>query len=183
MVGGTFMKVVVLLKNGFEELEALSVVDILRRAQVECQMIGMDSQVVTGSHQIALTTDQIFNEDVYEADVVVLPGGMPGSTSLKDDERVIQLIKNFAENGKWVAAICAAPIVLNQAGLLKGKNYTCYPGFEKGMEGTYHDAMTCVDGHVITARGPGAALAFGYEILEQIGVCSQQLKNDMQYRK
>ena len=144
------MNAVVLFKEGFEELEALSVVDVLRRANVTCEMLGMDSMKVTSSHGIEVTMDKLFDEKAYEADVVVLPGGLPGSTSLRDDERVISILKDFHAKDKWIAAICAGPISLEKAGVIKGKKFTCAPGFEKEIpSGIYQDTLTYVDGNII----------------------------------
>ena len=163
------MKAIVLFKEGFEELEALSVVDVLRRADVKCEMVGMDSMEVTSSHGIKVSMDCLFDESTYEADIVVLPGGLPGATSLRDDYRVIDIIIDFNEKKKWIAAICAGPISLEKAGIVSGKNLTCYPGFEKEIpSGIYQDSLVCVDGNIITGRGPAAALEFAYTILEKV---------------
>lgn len=179
---GENMKAVVLFKEGFEEIEALSVVDVLRRAEVNCVMVGMDSLEVTSSHHIKMTMDQIFDQSVYDADVVVLPGGLPGATSLRDDSRVIELLKDFNEQGKWIGAICAGPISLEKAGVVAGKKFTCYPGFEKEIpSGIYQDTLTCVDRNIITGRGPAAALQFAYKILEKLGYQSQDISEGMQY--
>ncbi|MCI9048999.1 MAG: DJ-1/PfpI family protein [Coprobacillus sp.] len=176
------MKVVVLFKDGFEELEALSVVDVLRRAKIPCEMIGMDSNIVTSSHQIKIQMDKIFDESVYQADMVVLPGGLPGATSLRDDQRVCDLLKDFDSQGKWIAAICAGPISLEKTGIVKGKKYTCYPGFENEIvSGLYQDTLVCVDQNIITGRGPAAALEFAYTILEKLGYDSQDIIKGMQY--
>ena len=182
MQGGYHMKAIVLFKDGFEELEALSVVDVLRRAQVPCDMIGMDSLEVTSSHQIKIKMDSLFDESVYNADVVVLPGGLPGATSLRDDVRVIELLKDFNEKGKWIAAICAGPISLEKANVIKDKEFTCYPGFEDEIpSGKHVDALTSVSQNIITGRGPAAALAFAYTILEKLGKSSLDLQDGMQY--
>lgn len=176
------MKAIVLFKDGFEELEALSVVDVLRRAQVSCEMIGMDSLDVTSSHQIMIHMDKLFDDSAYDADVVVIPGGLPGATSLRDDQRVIDLLKDFNSKGKWIAAICAGPISLEKADVIKGKKYTCYPGFEKEIpSGQYQDTLTYVDKNIITGRGPAAALEFAYTILEKMGHDSQDFQTGMQY--
>lgn len=176
------MKAVVLFKEGFEELEALSVVDVLRRANITCEMLGMDGQKVTSSHGIEVTMDKLFDETAYEADVVVLPGGLPGSTSLRDDERVINILKDFNEKKKWIAAICAGPISLEKADVIKGKTFTCAPGFEKEIpSGIHQDTLTCVDDNIITARGPAAALEFAYLILEKMGQDSTKISQAMQY--
>lgn len=176
------MKAIVLFKDGFEELEALSVVDVLRRAQVSCDMVGMDSLEVVSSHQIKIKMDKLFNNDDYNADIVVLPGGLPGATSLRDDERVIDILKDFNDKGKLIAAICAGPISLEKANVVKGKKYTCYPGFEKEIpSGEYQDTLTCVDQNLITGRGPAAALKFAYTILEKLGQDSKDISHGMQY--
>ncbi len=176
------MRVIVLFKEGFEEIEALSPVDVLRRAGVKCDMVGMDELYVKSSHDIVIKMDKVFDETDLEADVVVLPGGMPGAASLRDDDRVINLVKSFYDDHKIVSAICAAPIVLHKAGVLEGKNFTCYPGFEKeAVSGIYHDELVCVDDHIVTARGPAAALAFGYAVLEKCGIDSSKYQNAMQY--
>lgn len=176
------MKAVVLFKDGFEELEALSVVDVLRRADISCEMIGMDSVEVESSHQIKVQMDKTFNDEVYNADIVVLPGGLPGATSLRDDERVMNVLKDFNEKGKWIAAICAGPISLEAADVIKGKKFTCYPGFEKEIpSGDYQDTLICVDQNIITGRGPAAALKFAYTILEKLGYESKSIAEGMQY--
>lgn len=176
------MKAYVLFKDGFEELEALSVVDVLRRANVTCIMVGMDKLEVTSSHGIVIKMDQLFDESVYDGDVVVLPGGLPGASSLRDDDRVIDVLKDYNEKGKWIAAICAGPISLEKASVITNKKFTCYPGFEKDIpSGMYQDTLTCVDVNVITGRGPAAALEFAYIILEKLGQDASTIAKGMQY--
>ncbi len=175
-------KIAVLFKEGYEEVEALTPVDILRRANVQVDMIGMDSDMVTSSHQITIKMDKVFDESIDEYDGIVLPGGLPGSTNLRDDERVTDLIKNFFDNGKLVAAICAGPIALAKAGVLKDKVCTCAPGFEDQLTGAnYQEAIVQIDGNVITGKGPAAALEFGYSILEYLGYDASALRQGMQY--
>lgn len=175
------MKVIVLFKNGFEEIEALSPVDVLRRAGIEVSMVGMDEKLVQSSHGITIQMDEVYSDALLNADVVILPGGQPGSNNLRDDERVITLLKKFNEEHKLICAICAAPIVLNKAGLLKDKKFTCYPGCEEGIHGQYQDVLVYEEDNMITARGPAAALQFGYTILEHLGKKSDALKEGMQY--
>ena len=163
-------KIAVLFKDGYEEIEALTPVDILRRANVSVDMIGMDSKQVKSSHQIIIEMDKLFDETINEYDGIVLPGGLPGSTNLRDDQRVIDLIKSFHEQHKLIAAICAGPIALGKAGILKDKVCTCSPGFEDQLTGaTYQEAIVQIDGNIITGKGPAAALEFGYSILEYLG--------------
>ena len=176
------MKVAVLLAEGFETIEALTTVDILRRAGVECHTFATKNQEVTTSHHITLKADKVFNEEIKEYDMVVLPGGMPGSVNLRDDERVIQLLKEFNNENKIIAAICAGPIVLAKAGILKDKICTCSPGFETQLTGAnYQEAIVQKDDHIITGKGPAAALEFGYTILESLGYDSSNLRQGMQY--
>lgn len=163
------MKVAVLLAEGFETIEALTTVDILRRAGVTCNTIGTKNLEVTTSHSITIKADKVLNEEVYDYDVVVLPGGMPGAVNLRDDEKVNELVKKFYDEGKLVAAICAGPITLGKLGIVKGKNATCYPGFEDQLEGcNYKDELIVVDGNIITGRGPAAAIPFAFEILKHV---------------
>lgn len=164
------MKVAVLLANGFETLEALTVVDILRRGEVECNTFSLEGNEVTTSHNIKLKADKsIMDEEINSYDFLVLPGGMPSSINLRDDERVIELVKKFNEKNKWVCAICAGPIVLGKAGITEGKNVTCYPGFEEELGNcNYKNDMVVVDGNIITGRGPAAAIPFAFEILSKI---------------
>lgn len=176
------MKAAVLFKDGFEELEALSVVDVLRRAQLTCLMVGMDAMSVKSSHGIEVKMDQLFDESVYDVDIVVLPGGLPGATSLRDDQRVIDILKSFNEQGKWIGAICAGPISLEKANVISNKKFTCYPGFEKEIpSGIYQDVLVCCDQNMITGRGPAAALEFAYTILEKLGQPSKDIRKGMQY--
>lgn len=163
------MKVAVLLAEGFETIEALTTVDILRRAGVECHTFAIKNQEVTTSHHITLKVDKVFNEEIKDYDVVVLPGGMPGAVNLRDDERVINLLKEFNSKNKIIAAICAGPISLGKAGISEGKNVTCYPGFEEQLGNcNYQKELVVIDRNIITGRGPAAAIPFAFEILKQI---------------
>lgn len=163
------MKVAVLLAEGFETIEALTTVDIMRRASVECCTFGTKSMDVTTSHSVSIKADKVLSDEIYNYDVVVLPGGMPGSVNLRDDEKVNDIVKKFYEEGKKVAAICAGPITLGKLGIVNGKNATCYPGFDDQLIGcNYKDELVVVDGNIITGRGPAAAIPFAFEILNQV---------------
>lgn len=176
------MKVYVLFKDGFEEIEALSVVDVLRRANVPCQMVGMDLGEVESSHGIVVKMDMVFDETVYDGDAIVLPGGMPGAGHLRNDQRVLDVLKDYNEKNKWIAAICAAPIVLEAADVIADKKYTCYPGFEADIpSGDRIDTLVHVDQNIITGRGPAAALEFAYTLLEKLGFDSTDIAQGMQY--
>lgn len=174
-------KVAVILANGFEEIEALTVVDVLRRANITCDMVGFGEKV-TGSHAIQVQADRVFDGNLSEYDMIVLPGGMPGSAHLRDNEQLITELQKFEKIGKKVAAICAAPIALNQAGLLEGRNFTCYDGVQEQIaDGHYSKETVVVDGNVITSRGPATALAFAYHLVETLGGDAESLRNGMLY--
>lgn len=176
-------KVAVLFHDGFEELEALSVVDVMRRANVICTMVGMDKLEVTSSHQIKIKMDQLFDQNINEYDAIVIPGGMPGASNLRDDQRVIELVKKFNLDKKIIGAICAGPIVLQAADVISSKTVTCYPGFEEQLtSANYQEALVQVDGNIVTGKGPAAALAFSYALLEVLGYDSDVIKEGMQYK-
>ena len=175
-------KVAVILADGFEEIEALTVVDVLRRANIACHMVGFEARV-TGSHAIQVQADRVFDGDLSEYDMIVLPGGMPGSAHLRDNEQLIAELQKCEQVGKKVAAICAAPIVLNRAGLLKDKEFTCYDGVQEQIaDGHYRKETVVVNGHLITSRGPATALAFAYNLVEQLGGDADALREAMLYR-
>ena len=163
-------KVLVPLAEGFEEIEAVTIVDLLRRAGIEVCTASLAGREVTGSHGIAVMADARLDEvDAGDCDMIVLPGGMPGTTHLKSDPRVARLLRQFAESGRYTAAICAAPSVLAHAGLLEGRRATSFPGFltpgsAPGIR-LSEDAVV-VDGKVATSRGPGTAVPFGLALIE-----------------
>lgn len=163
-------KVAVLLANGFETIEALTVVDILRRAEVCCDTFSLDSMEVCTSHKIIVKADKIIdNNDIKDYDCIVLPGGMPGAKNLKEDSRVIELVKDFNEKGKLICAICAGPIVLAEAGITEGINMTCYPGFETELGNcNYKEEPIVSFNNIITGKGPAMAIDFAFEILKKI---------------
>ena len=162
-------KTAILFANGYEEVEALTVVDLLRRAKIGCEILSVaDSGQVTGSHGISIGADRNFSgTDFSQYDGVILPGGMPGTTNLAADERVLAMLRSFAAAGKLTAAICAAPTVLAKAGLLEGKKAVCYPGMEEQLTGAKVSFdPVAVDGTVITSRGLGTAIPFALSIVQ-----------------
>ena len=161
-------KIGIFMADGCEEIEGLTVVDIVRRAGIDITTISIsDKKEVAGAHGITFLADAKKGEvDFSTLDGIVLPGGMPGTTNLGADETVDKVIREFAAGGKLVAAICAAPSVLGQAGLLNGKHATSYPGFEPKLTGAVTSENPVVqDGNVITSRGMGTAIAFALEIV------------------
>jgi 4-methyl-5(b-hydroxyethyl)-thiazole monophosphate biosynthesis len=161
-------KIGIFMADGCEEIEGLTVVDIARRAGLGIEMISIaDTKQVTGSHKVTFQADTTKTEaDFAGYDGIVLPGGMPGTVHLGEDETVGRVIREFASSGKLVAAICAAPSVLGQAGLLDGKKATCHPGFEEKLTGADCSLDAVVrDGNIITSRGMGTAIPFALEIV------------------
>jgi protein deglycase len=159
--------VVVPLAAGFEEIEAITIVDVLRRAGQDVATAGLKPGPCTGSHGIPVTPDCTIDEiDPAAVRMVVLPGGMPGAATLRDDPRVVRLLQDAAAKGAFTAAICAGPIALAKAGLHQGKRVTSYPGFGKELGGgTYVEDRVVVDGKVVTSRGPGTALEFALTLV------------------
>ncbi len=161
--------VYVFFADGFEEVEALTAVDLIRRAEVELKMVSITgSKNVCGSHGIKIETDLLFEDIDEEAEMLILPGGMPGTTNLQAHEGLAKLLKKQYEAGKWLAAICAAPSVFGGLGFLSDKNATSYPGKLSSGEncGTYLEEEVVVDGNIITSRGVGTAIAFSLAIIE-----------------
>lgn len=158
----------VFLADGFEEVEALAPVDILRRAGLSVQTVGVNGKTVMGKHNIPVSADIEIAEIALHDDLqaVVLPGGIPGAENLDASKEVQAAIDFAAKNGKFLCAICAAPFILGKKGLLNGKNAICYPGFESDLHGaTISKSAVCRDGNCITAKGMGVAVEFGLEIV------------------
>ena len=164
----TMANVYVFTADGFEEIEGLTVVDLMRRAGAQVQMVSIsDGLAVKGSHGIEIKADTFFDDvDFDQADLLVLPGGMPGTLHLGEHEGLTGLLQDFAAKGKRVAAICAAPSVLGGLGLLKGKRAVCYPGFEDKLTGAQVKMEEVVtDGCITTSRGLGTAIPFALELI------------------
>ena len=162
-------KVCVFFADGFEDIEGLTVVDVLRRGKVDVKTVSVTgSKNILTSHGVPLVTDELFENIGFEdVDAVVLPGGLKGTNALMAHEGVKKVIKDFAATGKYVCAICAAPSVLGMNGLLEGKKATCYPGFEEKLLGAECDkaAKVVKDGNIITSRGMGTSIDFALAIL------------------
>ncbi|SEA18486.1 4-methyl-5(b-hydroxyethyl)-thiazole monophosphate biosynthesis [Porphyromonadaceae bacterium KH3R12] len=164
-------KVALFLANGFEEIEALATVDILRRAQIPVETVSIsDTKTVTGAHNVTVIADTTFQQaDFSNVEVLILPGGMPGAKNLNEHEGLKELITKSNGEGKQIAAICAAPMVLGGLGLLNDKRATCYPGFETELAGAQTTGENVVvDSNITTGRGPGLAFEFALRLVEQI---------------
>ncbi len=166
----------VFLANGFEEIEAISTIDILRRAGIETTTVSIEPQLaVTGAHNIVIVADQLFAEGAYnDAECLLLPGGMPGTSNLNKHEKLKELISQHVNKGKLMGAICAAPLILGELNLLKGKLATCYPSFETYLHGaTLSDDKVADAGEIVTGKGPGFSMDFALTIVKKLkGACA-----------
>lgn len=174
--------ILIFLADGFEEVEALVPIDVLRRANFNVVLCGLNKKEVISTHNIKIVCDKVINEienDIF--DCVILPGGMPGTLNLKNDERVCNIVLKHYELNKLVCAICAAPSILEYLGLLKNKQATSYPTFLKDNETIIVDERVVVSNNIITSKGAGTAFDFAYAILEKLNVNSFELKKSMMY--
>ena len=164
-------RVAVHLAEGFEEIEAVSIIDVMRRAEIRTLVVSVTGKKkVTGSHGIQITADILFEESDYNAvDMIILPGGMPGSDNLKNHIGLGKQILQFHSSGKLLGAICAAPIVFGNLGILKNQKATCYPGFENKLSGAEATGSEVeISGNIITAKGAGVAIKFALRIVEML---------------
>lgn len=158
------------LATGFEDIEALIPVDIFRRGGIDIKTVSITGEkMVESAHGVKIEADMLFEEaDLRDASLLMLPGGLPGATNLRDHSGVCNAMLTQFKQGGMVAAICAAPIVLGKMGILEGKRATCYPGFEGELTGAEYTAeLFTVDGNVITGEGPAATFPYAYALLEQ----------------
>ena len=174
------MAIAVFFANGYEEIEALTVVDLTRRAGIKTWMVSItEEKVVTGSHGISVTMDKTLSDVKFEeVDMIVLPGGMPGTINLEACEPLMEKVKEFDKAGKYISAICAAPTVFGHLGLLEGKKACCYPSMEEGLVGaevSYETTATA--DHILTSRGMGTAIDFGLQIIARFQ--GQEASDDM----
>ncbi|MHC5229200.1 DJ-1 family glyoxalase III [Enterococcus sp. LJL99] len=175
-------KVAVLMAEGFEESETVTIVDILRRAEIECHTFAFDELVVKGMHGILVKADKVFSEDIKEYDLLVLPGGRPGGENLRNSVDVLNLVKYFNENNKYLAAMCSGTVVLSEADVIKGKMVTGYTGYaDKLVGGIFKDEVVVFDQNIITSQGPATPYPFAYRIAEVLGKNVDHLKNRMLY--
>lgn len=166
--------------EGFEEIEALTIVDVLRRAEIPTEMVSITGQrQVKGAHGVKIVADAVFEDVDYSgAEIVVLPGGMPGAKHLKEHAGLAKVLKEKATKGELIAAICAAPMVLGGLGILEGKEAVCYPGFESEMIGAkLGTSLSVKSGNIITGKGPGAAINFSLEIVKELR--GEEVANDV----
>lgn len=173
-------KILIPLASGFEEIEAITNIDVLRRAGLEVLTAGIGGTEIEGDHGIKIKTDTTIEEvKAEDLKAVVLPGGMPGAANLKANSELLQLIKELYAEAKLCAAICAAPIVLEKAGILVEKQATSYPGFDKELNSAnYSQERVVIDDNIITGRGPGVAMEFAMTIVEYL--IDEETKRELQ---
>ena len=161
-------KILFILADGFEEIEAITTIDILRRAEINIKTVCIKNKMVKGVHGISVEADISLSEvDINAAQMIILPGGMPGTNNLKSSKPLENIIKSAFEKEIYISAICAAPLILGDLGLLKGKKAICYPGYEKHLEGALiQTELVCVDDKIITAKGAGVSIPFALKIVE-----------------
>lgn len=178
--------VYVFLADGFEIIEALAPVDMLRRAKIDVKTVGVSSEIVTSSCGVGVKCDMTIDEfDFYDVEAVVLPGGMPGTLNLENSSAVQKVIDNANNTNAFICAICAAPSILGHKGLLSGKKAVCFPGFENSLEGCEQCREYVVtDGKFITAKGAGVCIDFGLEIVKQLrgGELANEIRKSIQSR-
>ena len=172
----------VLMAQGFEEGETATIVDILRRAGVLCTTFYFDQEFVTGMHGMKVKGDQPFGPQVKEYDVVILPGGQPGGANLLSNPEVLEMVRYFDRENKYVAAMCSGTLVLAEAGVIEGKRVTGYTGYETKLTGgIFVPEVVAVDGNIITSQGPATPYPFAYKIGELLGANVETLKEKMLY--
>lgn len=175
-------RVLVPLAQGCEELEAVTIIDLLRRAGIEVTSAGLNAGSVTASRGVTLIPDTDLESALKsDYDMIVLPGGLPGADHLDDDERIRSILRKMSDDNKYIAAICAAPKVLANAGVLAGKTATSYPGFLDGLglsDTTLSNEAVVRDGKVITSRGPGTAIDFALELIEVLS--GEEKRNEVE---
>ena len=163
---------IVFLASGFEEIETATVVDVLRRCGVQVAITGLKPHTIKGAHGMKFVSDTLIDDvDVKDFDAVVIPGGSPGYVNLREDSRVLAMVKEAFSSNKLLAAICAAPAVLSDAGILRNKNCTIYPGMETELEkggGKPRKDLVVEDGNIITSQGPATALLFVFRLAERL---------------
>ena len=176
-------KVAVIVAPEFEEGETVTIVDVLRRVNIECCTFGFE-KVVRGGHDIKIECDECLNDSLMDYDMVVLPGGYGGVEAMKENEYLLSMLRQMNEKGKYICAMCAAPAVLEKIDLLVGKNYTAYKGYDQKIkQGHYLEDIVVVDGNIVTGRGPATVYPFAFQLAEILGKKTSELKERLMYNE
>lgn len=174
-------KAAIIIASGFEEGEALTIADIIKRAHLQCDLVGYE-QEVKGGHEIIVRCDHILNETLLDYDMVILPGGYGGAEAMKNNPTLISYLQQMNEKGKYVCAMCAAPIVLEKANLLVDKKFTAYQGYDQKIkQRTYLNDKVVIDSNIVTSRGSATAYGFAYKLVELLGGDDLAVKKRMVY--
>lgn len=176
-------KVAVLMAEGYEEGETLTIVDLLRRAEIECHTFSFNQEKeVKGMHGMYICADQFFNENVKEYDMIVLPGGRPGGANLKANPEVIKMVQYFNDQNKYIAAMCSGTTVLEEAKVITNKKVTGYTGYaEKLPSGIFTDQLVEFDSNIVTSQGPATPYPFAFKIMEVLGVDPSYIQYRLMY--
>lgn len=175
-------RVAVLMAEGYEEGETLTIVDLLRRAQIECHTFSFQEEFVDGMHHMKVKADKVFNDEIKDYDVLVLPGGRPGGANLRNNPEVIEMVKYFNDYHKIIAAMCSGTLVLVTAQVIEGKKVTGYTGYaEKLTGGIFQDDVVVYDQNIITSQGPATPYPFAFQIIEALGQKTDEMKERLMY--
>lgn len=176
-------RVAVLMAQGYEEGETLTIVDLLRRAEIECHTFYFEDEFVEGMHHILVKGDKKFSDEIKNYDMIVLPGGRPGGANLKNNPDVIKMVQYFNEHNKYIGAMCSGTIVLSDAKVIEGKKVTGYTGYEeKLLGGIFKDEVVVFDQNIITSQGPATPYPFAFKIAEVLGKDVSVMKERLMYR-
>ena len=175
-------RVAVLMAQGYEEGETLTIVDLLRRAEIECHTFYFEDEFVEGMHHILVKGDKKFSDEIKKYDMIILPGGRPGGANLKNNPDVIKMVQYFNEHNKYIGAMCSGTIVLSDAKVIEGKKVTGYTGYEeKLLGGIFKDEVVVFDQNIITSQGPATPYPFAFKIAEVLGKDVSVMKERLMY--
>lgn len=175
-------KVAVLMAQGYEEGETLTIVDLLRRAEIECHTFYFEDEFVEGMHHMLVKGDKKFSDEIKNYDMIVLPGGRPGGANLKNNPDVIKMVQYFNEHNKYIGAMCSGTIVLSDAKVIEGKKVTGYTGYEEKLfGGVFIDEVVVFDQNIITSQGPATPYPFAFKIAEVLGKDVSVMKERLMY--
>lgn len=175
-------KAAVLMKQGYEEGETLTIVDLLRRADIQCDTFSFSEEYVEGMHHMMVKADKRFSDEIYDYDMLILPGGRPGGENLRNDPEVIHLLQVFNAKNKYIAALCSGTTVLEEADVIQGRKVTGYTGYASKLKsGTFVDEVAVRDQNLITSQGPATPYPFAFKIMEVFGKDPFPLKERLMY--